>query len=454
MKHILTIFFGILLVAVACWWGFWAYRQYTSYDTLIPRNANLVVRVNVDALLKDIAWNAFWNRDYYAGVHDDTQPKFNRTKLKQLGITIPANAFLYRLDGIESCYFGTLNVEDVHAAQRMLTQEFGMYSAAHETATFLHSKYLMATLAENRIAFAIPAIPNISLDTPEVVNVLQGLVRGVHMAPVSESDFKTLRSMKGHFAFTSKGVSGTVHCKDGHMLLTAQVQAMFSAPVQPRPDFPITNTASLWLNADLKGLLRQRVFRVGAYNLIGDSLLNYYQDGLSLEWRGSTMQQDTAITYDYNDDFELVEQVELIDKKVPELHLAIRSDAAGLTNYLRTQGFLKTGGTRLNPDVFPLYQVNVSQTGPQTLQFHTTPTPAYFVVSAQSADERCYIHIDFMKIAEQGISPLLTTSTLPFKRLEAIGHATSSEQLTIQSLLSMRNPRINSLVQLMSMYSP
>ena len=442
MKRALIIFFGILLLAVALGWGFWTYRQHVSYDTLIPKNANLVVKVNVDALLTDIAWNALWNRDYYSEIRDDAQSRFDRKRLKRLGVTIPANAFLYRIDGIKSCYFGTLNVEDTTALHHVLREGLGMDMAAH---------------SENRVAFAIPAIPNSPVDTSQVLTVLEELVQGINMVPVSESDFKTLQTtINGHFAFMGNGVSGAIHCKNGRMLFSTQIQTVLpnAATTPQRPDFPADNTISFWLNTDLDGLLGKQVYRIGTHSLYGDTLLNHYQGSLAFEWRGTTMQQDTVITYDYNDDFELVEQVELIEKQVPELSLTIRADTAGLGNYLRTQNFLDAAGTRLNRAIFPLYQVAVSHTDSHTLLFHTTGAPVSLSALVDSVDERCYISIDFVKIAGQGLSPLLTTPIQSLKRFEAVGRAITPDQVAIQGELSMSNPRINGFIQLMGILSP
>src|SRR5690606_21428406 len=93
-----------------------------------------------------------------------------------------------------------------------------------------------------------------------------------------------------------------------------------SGVIEPR--FPESNTASLWI-AGIPSFLAGKPIKIGPYTLLGDSLLEHYQGNLIAEWKGTVKQQDTVISYDYDEDFTMHEREELVEKSVPEVYLSI-----------------------------------------------------------------------------------------------------------------------------------
>ncbi len=451
MKRTLVIVLVMLLVVLAATWGVWTYRQYVSYRTPIPQDATLVIKANVDALLRDLAWNALWNRAYYDRMRDDGQPRLDRKRLQRLGISVPANVFLSRIAGLKSCYFGVLKVKDAAALHLFLTQELNMdtLTLTHDTGILLHSKHLMANVTDRRVALAITT--GTSLDTAKVATVLADLVKEQNSVAISDSRFAALRTSNEHFAFMGDRVSGELKGENGGIHVSVMLQTELPETSLARPDFSTKNIASLWLNVGLENLLQPH-YRIGEYQLSRDSLLAHYQGALALEWRGTIVQADTTITYDYDDDFELVEKVTLIEREVPELSLTVHADTTGLSGYLHRQGLLDAGGDNIDRDAFPLYQVQVSRQPTNILQFHTSGTATDLPASSSYSNELFYLNVDFRQMASQDLSPLLVRYIQPFTQAEAVGKPVAPHQLAIQGTLSMGDPRINGFAQLVSIF--
>src|SRR5690606_11992893 len=119
------------------------------------------------------------------------------------------------------------------------------------------------------------------------------------------------------------------------------------------PHFADSNAVSLWIQDSLTGFLSGRQFDIGGHALHGDSLLYHYKGHIVLEWKGTVIQQDTIVNFDYDDNFELVETQEVVDKSVPEIYCSVLADA-GLTDYLCAQEVLETPGSTISREVVPL----------------------------------------------------------------------------------------------------
>src|SRR5690606_2717345 len=114
IKRVIISVLAVLLLIVAGCWGYWTYRQHRAAQTPVPRDATSLVRIHVDGIIRDIAWNALSNGTAFrdtAAAH----PAFRTKQLQKLRMPIPASVFLYQVDHpmrseFPNIYFGSLAV--------------------------------------------------------------------------------------------------------------------------------------------------------------------------------------------------------------------------------------------------------------------------------------------------------------------------------------------------------
>ena len=410
-----------------------------------------MVRIGVDALLVDVAWNALWNRTYYSGEQTEDPLEFSRNSWSQTGIIAPANVFLYQLDlsaqGVPTeVYFGSLPLTDSAEFAKWAHTQPVLHIQQDTLGTFLYSEYILAVYDANRVYLALSPQKNTSARSA-IRKATHTLMASEQWTTVEESSFRDIRKLNGDLV--SMGTQQTtIEFKNG------QIRFSLVHPLPHRsvanagiPQFPASNTASFWM-AGLPSFLAGKTFQLGPFVLAGDSLLKYDRGNLMLEWKGTVMQQDTVISYDYDDNFEMQERKALIEKPAPEVYLSIAA-SNGLSDYLRAEGILTAQG--VSREVMPLYQIGVNHVNRNFLQLHTAPVSSAIPKQGSATDDFLYLRVRFEQIDSTVVSPLLTPYLQLFDTLEATGkRVDGAESGNTFGTLFMCNTRINSLVQLVN----
>lgn len=449
MKQIFFIVTGFLLLVIAVAWGYEAYRQHRSYQTPIPTKASAVVRIGVDALLVKLAWNALWNGDYYR----DEQGKpveFDRDTWSQSGMVIPANLFLYQLissahDATAGVYFGSVPLTDSAEFSKWLGGQPTLLVEQDTLGTFAHSEYILAGYDADRVFFALSP-QKITPALPLIREKIHALMTSPEWTAVGKGPFQDIRKLSGHIAMTGE-YRTAIEFKNGRVLFSV-VHALENPSVAEagRPQFPDSNTASLWI-AGVPSFLAGKLFEIGPYTWHGDSLLKYDNGNLMMEWKGTVIQQDTVISYDYDDDFVMQERKELIEQSVPEIYLSMAA-SEGLLDYLRTQGIVDPQG--LSREAMPLYHVGISAIDGDFLQLHTADHYSDIPKQRPATDDALYLRVNFGRMDSTSISSVFTPYIQLFDYLEASGQRTDEKKVTTHGVLRMRNTRINGLMQLVN----
>lgn len=453
-KRVLFVALSFLLLITAIGWGYWTYRQYLASQTPIPREATSVVRIHVDGLIRDIAWNALWNRAHYRDTTEKPSSAFDLTQWKQLGIPIPANLFLYQVNhrlsnAFPGVYFGSLAVDDSTRFTAWLHDNLGMEIRSGEYGTVALSDRALVIVQSKRALLALSptkAKADLALLTDVLTTVLQAYGGNVAL---SKSQFAEI--MRDDGQVSGRGIHPfTIDFRKGLVAFSGQYE-MDNIPDRPEnmPGFADSNAVSLWVQGGLAGFLSGRQFEIGGHTLHGDSLLRHYNGHAAAIWNGAVTQQDTIVNFDYNDDFELVEVQEIVDKSVPEIYCSLHADTA-LIGYLRAQGVIEAPGNTVNRDVFPLFRLDVSPLPPDHVQFHTAEEARPLPASSGRNSALLYLRADFNKLYRPdwpaGLLPYIQAVDL----LELSGQPASGNHVAIHGTLRMKNLRLHSLVQLLT----
>lgn len=451
-KGVIAGVLPLLLVIGA--WGAWQYRQYRSYQTLVPGEATTLIRIHVDGLIKDIGLNVFWNRSYYDSIGRDGGGGTDLQVWRNTGASIPANLFLFQMEHAQSeifpdVYFGSVGLTDTAAFSAALRTHFAMQVTrdANEEAIAVADRAIVVYSAD-RACFAL-SLRKPAHDMVLLQDVLHSLLAANGHLPVSESKFRTVKQLGGHIGLLGNyraSIRFNAGEARGTIALPAAVSRLAAGGI---PDFPDSNAASFWLNGTVGDWLDDKQFGIGGHTLHVDSLLRHYRGNVALEWRGTVMQTDTIISYDYDEDFVLQERQELIGKPVPELYLSVAADS-GLIRYLAAQGIVDLKENSVNPAVLPLYQVNTGAPVDGYVQWYTARHPTVLREGRDAGDEALYVRIDFNRLNSQTLPIALIPYIQMLDNFEATGRMAGDTHLEVVGKVRMKNWKINSLVQLLA----
>ncbi|HWL00660.1 MAG TPA: hypothetical protein VNQ55_11960, partial [Parapedobacter sp.] len=433
-KRMLFVAAGLfLLIAVACW-GYWMFRQYRANQTPIPRDATSVVRIHLDGLIRDIAWNALWHSAAYD--RDTTERSsitFSLNKWKQPGIPIPANLFLYQVNHplsneFPDVYFGSLAVDNPTGFATWLHDNLGMAISNSDLGTVAYSEQALVIIQPNRALFALsPSKPKADINglTDVLANMLQQFGGSV---AVSKSDFREIIhdngqvNVRGAHRLSIDFKKGLVTFNGRHNMEYVPEQ------LESTPNFADSNAVSLWVQGSLMNFLSGRQFDIGGHVLHGDSLLYHYSGYTAVEWKGSVIQQDTIVNFDYDDNFELIETQEIVDKSVPEIYCSVFADTM-LIGYLRQQGLLDIPGYTINRDALPLFRLGVTATPDGYVQFHTADGALALPAPSSRNRDILYLRVNFNELH----LPDLPTDLVRYVRvadlLELSGQPASADEV-------------------------
>lgn len=454
-KRILYVALCFLLLITAVCWGYWSYRQYRSFQTPIHREATSLIRIHVDGIIRDIAWNALWNNAYYRETPARQSTMFDTNAWKRIGARVPANLFLYQVehrlsDEFPDVYFGSVEVHDSTALAAWLHGRLGMEVGNSSYGTVASSERALVIIQPQQALFAL-SLTKPTADLSLLANVLINMLeKHDGTVAVNKSDF-------GEIANNNDQIYGlgahqfAIRFKKGILSFSGQYE-MEHAPgtLEGTPHFADSNTASLWIQGGLTDFLQGRKFDIDGYTLHGDSLLHHYNGHVAMEWKSVVMQQDTIISYDYDDDFELVEMEEIVDKLVPEMYCSISADTT-LIDYLQAQGILQGPNNTITHNAFPLFRASVSSLPSGYVQLHTPGQTRALPELSPSRHELVYLQIDFNKLQAVDLPPVLTPYTQAADLLELSGRPVADNHVVVHGTLRMKNTRLHSLVQLLAL---
>lgn len=444
MKNFLKITAAIVLLLLIFFVGVSKYRRYDAEQTLIPKNATSLIKINVDELYKTLFANIVSNPGYYfkSDFKKDTSnkpDKFNN------GLEIPASLYFYTLQGKSGIYFSRFEVKNVNDFENTLRDLLHLeITKKTEGINVAKSKPGNVVIYYDSKSAAV----SLSVKIENVDGTLMNILSQKNFIKVTESRFKHTAKSVQHIAFETALHKGSVNFDNGVVNFSDMVTANEIIPTNTQSNRGHNKDAiaSLWLNADFKNITH-RVFKTKNFSIEADSVLKYYKGSVDFNWSSTIQQTDSIVTYDYNDDFEKVAKVSLQKRDVPQFSIAIHADANGLKNYLAKQKIINLDSNQVNKSAFPLYQVFV-ESDLKKLYFGTKRQMSFKNVPATSPDF-FYFFINFEKLHKQSNMAQFSSYLKTYKTLQVTGKLIGGKQMQFDGNLTLMNKDINSLYQIL-----
>ena len=445
MKRVLWAIIGVLVLLVLAGGLFVANRQRQSYKVTIPEQAVSAAKIHVDGLLADVLWNQLWHK-VPAGAGEREQNQLFHT-----GMKIPANLFLYQIEGEPAVFFGTLPVADTAQLQTFIRQHPEWIYEPDSGVGRVRAAHVLALHDATNVAFAL--YWKIA-DEDRVEQQLNDLMQGNRQISLEESRFAALRNRSGHINVLG-AQSLRLDFESGAIQFALQtesdnaVSGHIARPVEGQSG----GMGWLQLPAAFWSSFSADTWHLGSHVLSRDSIASYIQGGTLLEVVGVTTQVDTVIRYEFDDDFNQVEVRDTVERVIPEIHGVVQADLTHLTGYLTRVGLLDSISTQVDPDAFPLFPIYLGDAGNGQLQVTTVLTPQGQVPAPESTtnSDDLLLYLDVAAIAEQAILPGSLGSYLtPFSTIAVRGVPKANQAWDINGTVTLTDADVNSLVQLIA----
>jgi len=446
MKKFLKITAAIVILPLVFFAGLLKYRRYQSAETLIPRNASGIIKINIDELYRTIASNMIAHPGYYfkSDIKNDTIGSKKPDKFNN-GLTIPASIYFYTVERNPGIYFSRFELKNVEDFENSLRDLIHLeIKKRTEGTNMAKSKLGNLVIYYNSKSAAI----SLSVKAENTDQVLMDILNQKNFIKVKDSKFKYLANKTTHLAFETAQNQGSVDFQNGIVnfssVFVARDILLSNNPLHRKPK-PYSSV-SFWLNANLKPG-KHKTYSFKNFSFEQDSLLKYYNGQIDFEWTNSTLQTDSVITYEYNDDFEKVEKVSLIKRKIPSISVNIGSKGNGLKNYLTRQGLINSDSNTVNKNAFPLFKVFVNS-NQENLNFSTLKKQNILTSKVASTDF-LYLNVDLIKLGQQLETPFMTSYFKTLKSLEVKGKLLDNKKVEIDGKLELKDGNINSLYQIL-----
>ena len=429
----------LLLILV----GFLMYRNVESYKNVIHKDADAIVKIRVDAIGRAIAWDALKKPSYYYQKQKDNDSIDDEDTLGK-GFEIPANIFLYTLKGKSATtMFTSFKISDGNDFREFLKSNLKVEDSYKintiQVAKNKDGKVMVAYTDKQCVVVYNPKKESVDSVFEDILikdNTLKSddkLLSKVkdatsHLSYVSSDDLVSIHFMKG-----KANIEGYISMSED---ITFPSQSLY-------PEFSEESSLKFYMNAISSK--KNETIKFNDFEIETDSINNHYKGNFSMEIANATTQNDTVVTYEYNDDFEKVETRVASEKQVPEITFLISADIKRMLQYLRNVSIVENN--MLNRELFPLYQVKIDSTSIGLRGSTNLNKPIN--MQTVSHDDVFGLDINFEKLRRQNHFPILNPYFEKLLILSVKGIKDSSKKTTIDGQLELKNEEILAISQLL-----
>jgi hypothetical protein len=368
---------GLALFLVVCtlgYYGFTTYKKSTAFLGVVHENADSAIKVGIHDIRETIAWDALTSPGYYyKNGFDRREPEDDdEEENKGSGVTIPYNLLIYTLPEIQNTYFSTLEINNLPEFELFLKKSSDIKSlviqeSKDKSYRFVILKEAKMVLAWTRKKLVVAA--SLAPSYNKVKKVFNDIL--VENNTIKEDNHELLKVLKGesgHITFTNGKSISNFNFIDGEVQLEGKIPTLKSERFPEEISVETNPNASLSFHLDAnfdQNFFREKFiqkFSTSTFfsknNINVSQIANRTNGFFSFEIEGKTTQQDTIISYEYDENFEKVEQKTVQEKIAPKIRLKLGSGNESLQQYLSKVNVLDDNNIFT---AFPLYQFQVEE---------------------------------------------------------------------------------------------
>ncbi len=452
---------GLALFLVVCtlgYYGFTTYKKSTSFLGVVHENADSAIKVGIHDIRETIAWDALTSPGYYyKNGFDRREPEDDdEEENKGSGVTIPYNLLIYTLPEIQNTYFSTLEMNNLPEFELFLKKSSDIKSlviqeSKDKSYRFVILKDAKMVLAWTRKKLVVAA--SLAPSYYKVEKVFNDIL--VEDKTIEKGDHKLLKVLKGesgHLTFTNGKSISNFDLMDGEVRLQGKIPTPRSEAFHKEISLETNPNASLslYFDADFeKNLIKKKLisnFKESSFfiknNLDVSQIARRTNGFFSFEIEGKTTQQDTIITYEYDENFDKVEQKTTQTKVVPKILIKLGAENESLHKYLAEVKVLDANNI-FTP--FPLYKLRVEEDAMYTyLRNFSGRKTRKKTVSSNFFDTK----VDFERLQQDLDIPQASKLFALLENFRVRAWQVNNRSIQIEGILKAKNSEVNILSQL------
>jgi len=341
MKKFLKGFVLFLIILVSGYFAYTYFQNKASYIGVIHENANSALKIAIHDIKETLILDALTSPRYYYNDEESAEQKQGN------GIEIGHNVFCYSLAEIPNTYFTTLNISDTNAFQIFIENKLAKKNIFIQEAekeeyqfAFLNTMKMAVAWNDKKIVLAVSLRPTDEKLTEVFTDIL------VKDKTIKESEHSLLQALKGessHIIYSNGHDVATIDFTDNEAKLNGKIfsNTIVTSLTKSEVAFIPNTSLSFQLDSNFKRFfvkdnwlekLDKTTF-FSKSNIEASKIAAHTTGFLSFEIRGKTIQKDTIITYDYDENFEKVEQKSIQENEVPKMVLKLGAEKQNLRQY-------------------------------------------------------------------------------------------------------------------------
>lgn len=434
MKKVLIGIIVLVIVFVIGCWILLSVRESQSQKSLVHSQTTLLIDISIDDMLTDIAFNSLANPGYY--LKDTTTVSDGQKKIRpwNMGWKLPAHFYFFSLPNDSTALYSLQEITSVDEFKVFVHQKLKL----NMDSLFENRSYTFYTSDDKRVSILFDdqklAIAISKNQEDKSGNLQELLSNSSLLIPVKEIEIKDRISRNIVFYDLRNQNTYGANFKKGKIVVDGSfITSLWQAPKVESTvrELPLSNPLNLYLNADIRPLLRQHQETLANYGIPVDTLINYYGGYLDVQLKdGKVKQTDTIVTYDLDDNFEMTAKEELQETDVPNIELGFKA-STHLKNYLPEKMFYKFNKQQIGEYLV----LGTDQAKSPKISTHNTPY--YFSLSV---------------IPEKVTLPFLSSFSTLLSKFETIDvHAknTKENKTQLSGELVLKKKSIHALYQML-----
>ncbi|RQO30993.1 hypothetical protein DBR32_09810 [Taibaiella sp. KBW10] len=431
-KIVLSIISLAILIGLSVW-GFMYYKRLQSFDIEIPKQADRVIRLNVEQMGKKL-------------ISTDFSAKKGK-KERGNGIDIPFNIFAFGIKGLpHHCLFVKLAIADQKDFEAWLGRDF----KAEASQVYTHKSKLFSCVYNKKHLVMISSKEL----TDTVLTVAKGFLEEKEVISFEKSSLYTIRASEADIAMDGSWGSGSLNFEPGAL----NAELITNGYTKEATKLYVPKNASL---AILSSENPARLLHALGLEQRKDTAVSYpdfqacFQNEFALFVDGEVQQSEKIVQYVFDDNFEKVAVSETVQKPVPNIFFYAYLNNTEQVKILRDNKLLY-GTDSFNKAMFPLfdlkYGINTANlfslySGTQAVQGYSMPEQTTLM-----PDEVLKAWCTVDKIAQMAAFKELKTYLKPFRRLSLTGALKDKDKTVYTLKLSFADTQKSSLKQLLDLF--